>query len=372
MWGAIPFGLTFALVWAVPEVNTSQILGFIIAAGLLTLHTTVFTIVQVPYLALTPELAPTYTERTTLTSYRAGFATFASLIAAAVPPILVSTLNNSQGLEPNARFGWLIMGVIFGGFSSLCYLLMAFGTKEPIRKVQQVKQNLWQNYSSAFKITGFSSILGIFITVTLALGIVSSLLPFYLESVSSIDPQWQTLVIGLLFITAIFSLPLWSLLSKRYGKRLAFTIGLIFLTINLPLLMWVSANAGLSPKLIIFTMLMGVGLGAVLLFPWAMLPDVVEFDELATGNRREGVLYAIFTFGQKVAFALAVFVNGQVLELVNYQSDIVVQSNFTNQGITLMVGPVAALLFASTIFWLWRYPISQVAHQEAVAALQEK
>ncbi len=370
-WGAIPFGVTLALVWAIPETTTSQILTFLFAAGLLTLHTTVFTIVQVPYLALTPELAPTYTERTTLTSYRAGFATFASLIAAATPPILVASLNSFQGLEADARFGWLIMGVIFGGVSSLCYLLMASGTREPVQKIKQVKQNLWQNYSSAFKIKGFLSILGIFMTVTIALGIVSSLLPFYLESISSINPEWQTFVIGLLFITAIVSLPLWNLLSKLYGKRLAFTLGLVFLTLNLPLLMWVSAGASLSPKLVTFTILMGLGLGAVLLFPWAMLPDVVEFDELATGNRREGVLYAIFTFGQKVAFALAVFLNGQVLELIGYQRDAVVQNNLTNQGIILMVGPVAALLFASTILWVWRYPISQSAHQKVVAALQK-
>ncbi len=370
-WGAIPFGLTFALVWAIPEANSSQILTFLIAAALLTLHTTVFTVVQVPYLALTPELASTYTERTVLTSHRAGFATFASLIAAAAPPILVASLNSSQSLESDARFGWLMMGVLFGGLSSICYLLMAFGTKEPVRKVKQVEQNLWQNYSSTFKVKGFLSILGIFMTVTVALGIISSLLPFYLESVSNIDPEWQTLVIGLLFITAIISLPLWNVLSRRYGKRLAFTLGLIFLTVNLPLLMWISAGSSLSPILITFTILMGIGLGAVLLFPWAMLPDVVEFDELATGNRREGVLYAVFTFGQKVAIALAVFLNGQVLELINYQPNTTIQSNFTNQGIMFMVGPVAALLFTLTILWVWRYPISKDAHQQAVAALQK-
>ncbi len=371
LWGALPFGLSFALVWAMPEASTSQILTFLIAAGLLTLHTTIFTVVQVPYLALTPELAPTYTERTVLTSYRAGFATFASLIAAAAPPIIVASLNSSQGLAVDANFGWLMMGVIFGGLSTLCYLPLLLGIKEPVRKVKQVKQNLWQNYSSALKVKGFPSILGIFMTVTIALGIVSSLLPFYLESVSKVDPEWQTFIIALLFITAIVSLPLWSLLSKHYGKRLAFNMGLLFLTINLPLLMWVSAGASLSPKLIIFTILMGIGLGAVLLFPWAMLPDVVEFDELETGNRREGVLYAIFTFGQKAAVALAVFLNGQVLELINYQPDITIQSNFTNQGIAFMAGPVAALLFASAIFWVWRYPVTRASHQRAIAALQK-
>lgn len=369
-WGAIPFGITFALIWTIPEVTSSQMLTFWLAAGILTLHTTVFTVVQVPYLALTPELAPTYAGRTVLTSYRAGLATFASLIAAASPPILVASLNNFKGLEQDAHFGWIIMGIIFGTVSSLGYLIMILGVKEPRRKVKLVQQNLWQNYSSAFSVTGFLGVLLIFMLVTIALSIVASLLPFYLNSVSKISPEWQTFVMGLLFISAILSLPLWNFLSKHYGKRLAFTFGLVFIAINLPLLMWVSAGTNLSTILVTFTTLTGIGLGAVLLFPWAMLPDVVEFDEFASGNRREGVLYAIFTFGQKVATALAIFLNAQVLELINYQANAPTQSEFAKQGIMIMTGPIAALVFILAMILVWRYPINQIKHKEVSEGLK--
>ena len=49
-----------------------------------------------------------------------------------------------------------------------------------------------------------------------------------------------------------------------------------------------------------------------MMLPWAMLPDVVEFDALAHGERREGLLYALFTFGQKAAGSLGVFANALV------------------------------------------------------------
>ena len=372
LWGAIPFGLSFALIWFTPEATANQLLGFVFATGLLLFHTITFTVVHVPYLALTPELAPTYNERTVLTSYRIGFATFATLIAAAAPPLLVASLNSSQGLEEGTRFGWLLLGGIFGGMCSLCYLLMALNVREPVRKTKLVEQNLWRNYLTTLKAYGFMPILLLFMTITIAMNIVSSLVPFHLESVSNLNPEQQTFILGLLFGTAIISLPLWNVLSRLYSKRLAFTLGLLVLALNLPLLIWLSAGASLSLKLVVITMLAGVGTGAVLLFPWAMLPDVVEFDELATGTRREGTLYAIFTFGQKISVALAVFINGQVLELINYKSDAIIQSSITNKGIMLMAGPVAGLIFVSAIFWVWRYPISQAAHQKAIATLKNR
>jgi Na+/melibiose symporter-like transporter len=67
--------------------------------------------------------------------------------------------------------------------------------------------------------------------------------------------------------------------------------------------------------LLVGTAVVGLGVGAVLLFPWVMLPDVLEFDALARGaarEQRDGLLYAGFTFVQKLAFALASALNGVV------------------------------------------------------------
>jgi glycoside/pentoside/hexuronide:cation symporter, GPH family len=44
----------------------------------------------------------------------------------------------------------------------------------------------------------------------------------------------------------------------------------------------------------------GLGVGAALLLPWAMLPDVMSLDELQHGQRREGLFYSFFVFFEKV------------------------------------------------------------------------
>ena len=70
-WGALPLGLSFALLWFVPD--GSQSLKFAFALLMFMLFSVLYTVVQVPYMALTPDIAPDYDERTRLTSFRMGF-----------------------------------------------------------------------------------------------------------------------------------------------------------------------------------------------------------------------------------------------------------------------------------------------------------
>jgi GPH family glycoside/pentoside/hexuronide:cation symporter len=86
LWGALPFGVSFALLWFLPDVPDVPL--FWLAAAALTLHACIFTLVQTSYLALTPELAPSYEARTVLSGYRVVFATVASLLAASSPATL--------------------------------------------------------------------------------------------------------------------------------------------------------------------------------------------------------------------------------------------------------------------------------------------
>jgi glycoside/pentoside/hexuronide:cation symporter, GPH family len=368
--GALPFGLTFALLWAVPE--TSQLAMFALAAALLTLHAVVFTVVQVPYMALTPELAPDYAARTSLTSYRIGFGTLASLIAAAAPPLLVAVFNRQLGLGEGAPTGWLWMGVLFGLVMTLGYLVMAALVGERQGKPVTGKLDLLGDYRLALAATGYPQVLLLYVVVTLGIGVISSMLPFYLHSALSLPPEAQTLVLGLLFVVAILSLPLWNLLAARLGKPRAFAVGLGVLGLSVPLVVLVSPSGEISAVLLISVALAGLGVGAALLFPWAMLPDVVEFDELRTGMRREGHFYALFTFGQKAAFALGAFANAQVLALVGYQRDAAVQSPEAILGIKLMVGPVAALVFVLALILAWRFPITKALHDEARMRLEAR
>ena len=307
-----------------------------------------------PYMALIPEISSDYNERTSLSSYRAAFGTLASLFAVALPPIIAS------------QFGWPMMGIVFGVVATASYLVMVFRVKEPQRiHIETSHNSLLGEYRSGFGIFGFAQVFILFIVITIGLMIVNSILPFFLESSLRIGTDRQPIVLGTLFVVAILVFPLWNLLAARLDKRKALILGLIIMALSLVLLVGFSPSGKLSIYLMAMTALAGVGLSAVMLLPWAMLPDVVEFDELATGRRREGLVYALFTFGQKIAGSIGVFSNAIVASVFGYQQGSVEQSAQTITAIRWMAGPVAAIIFLIAIYFVLKFPITKAKHLEA-------
>ncbi len=370
--GAVPLGASFVLLWLLPQVGPAG--RFALALGLFMLFSLLYTIVQVPYMALTPELAPDYDERTSLTSYRVGFATFASLVAVAAPPAIVMRFGGAVELAQSQAWGWLVMGLIFGAITAASYLLMASFVREPASTRQRStgRVKLLAEYRSAFAIYGFAEIFVLFIVITIGLMVLNSILPFFLESSLLLSPGQQPLVLGTLFGAAILAFPLWAALATRLGKRISLILGLIILAFSVLLLVGFSPPGTISVYLLIMTVLSGIGLSAIMLFPWAMLPDVVEFDELKTGTRHEGLVYALFTFGQKIAGSVGVFSNALVASLFGYQQGLAMQAPTTVNSIEVMAGPVAAAIFLLAIFFVWRFPITRSRHSRARAELAER
>ena len=368
-WGAVPLGLAFAALWALALFPLAPAGRFALALLLFMVFSFLYTVVQVPYMALTPELAPDYDERTSLSSYRAAFATFASLLAVAVPPLIVLAVAGGGDLASSSPLGWLALGGTFGLLTALPYLIMVATVPEPKRSVPAPgSSGPLREMRSAFGVHGFPSVFALFVAITVGVMVVSSMLPFYLESALRLPAERQPLVLGLLFGTAIVAFPLWTWVSERLGKRSALVLSLLLLAGFTLTLVWGSPGRGLG-FLLTMAALAGASLSAVLLLPLAMLPDVVEFDELSGGRRREGLFYALFTFGQKSAGSLGVFANALAAALFGYRQGVVEQAPATVAAIEAMVGPVAAGVFVLAAVLAWRYPITRASHARARAEL---
>lgn len=91
LFGAIPFGITFFLLWLVPNFGNSGKFWYYVIISLLL--DTAFTVVNVPYTALTAEMTSDYDERTSLTSFRFTFSIIGGLIAAVAHPIIVDSFK---------------------------------------------------------------------------------------------------------------------------------------------------------------------------------------------------------------------------------------------------------------------------------------
>ncbi len=100
LYGAIPFGIFFFLQWIVPEFNPQQssniwpLFWYYVAIGVMS--QVFFTVVNLPYTAMTPELSQDYDERTSLNSFRFTFSIGGSILSLILAQMVFSQITNSQ------------------------------------------------------------------------------------------------------------------------------------------------------------------------------------------------------------------------------------------------------------------------------------
>ena len=108
-----------------------------------------------------------------------------------------------------------------------------------------------------------------------------------------------------------------------------------------------------------------------------MVPDVVEYDEVRSGQRREGSYYAFASFFQKLATGAALWGMGQALAMTGYitplsSGPLPVQPEATVTAIRVFTGPVPALLLFLAVLFAWKYPITRESHQATLQELAER
>jgi GPH family glycoside/pentoside/hexuronide:cation symporter len=100
------------------------------------------------------------------------------------------------------------------------------------------------------------------------------------------------------------------------------------------------------------------------ILPDAIFPDVIDWDELRTGERHEGIYYGTKNFIRKLTTAFAIFITLQVLGWLGYQSPPPGVTQFTQPeaallGIRILAGPVGAVLLVATMVVTWFYPLDR-------------
>ena len=112
---AIPYGLSFVLLWWAPPWESQVALAVTVSLAYM-LSDTFQTLVSVPLYALTPEITLDYDERTSLTTYRMFFNLLASLVTAVVGPAIV---DSALAAGATQQQGYLIVSALFGGLASI-------------------------------------------------------------------------------------------------------------------------------------------------------------------------------------------------------------------------------------------------------------
>jgi GPH family glycoside/pentoside/hexuronide:cation symporter len=372
---AVPFGLGFVLLWWTPPWQSQIALAITITLAFM-ISDTLQTLISVPFYSLLPEISPDYDERTTITGYRMVFNLGASLVTAVAAPMIVDSALRS-GLTQQQ--GYLLVAAIFGGSAMIPFLLIFLVVRE--RNVQDATIHSGMGVRQTFRTTWgnipFRYVTLIYMINWMTFDLVGLMLPYYMvywvaqgNLLAQVDffgmgLSLESAVFGLLLIVALIAIPFWLWLAHRLSKHKAYIWGMLFWIVVQCLIFTI--KPGDIHFVLIMAVMAGVSVSTAHVLPDALFPDVIEWDELRTGKRQEGIYYGMMNFIRKLAGAVAIFMALQVLGWFGYQAPpegitVFKQDWTTLTAIRWLAGPVGAVLLVCAITVAWFYPLSRERH----------
>lgn len=380
LYGAIPFGVFFFLQWIVPPFagdRATQISGlFWYYVAIALLSQVFYTVVNLPYTAMTPELTQDYDERTSLSSFRFGFSIGGSVFSLILAQFIFASVSDRT-------LQYVVLAAVCTVISVLSLYWCVFGTRaralvfeaKRIELPQSPSITIGEQLKIVFTNVPFLFVIGIYLCSWLAVQLTASIIPFFVVNWMGLPESNVPMVLIGVQGTALAMLFVWTNLSKRFGKKAVYFMGMS---------LWIIAQIGLfsiQPNqitlLYVLAIMAGVGVSTAYLIPWSMIPDVIELDELQTGQRREGIFYAFMVFLQKLGLALGLFLVSQALEKSGFKEAVVgqslpIQPDSALQAIRFAVGPLPMLFLICGLVLAYFYPITREKHAEILLKLKQK
>lgn len=354
--GAVPLMLASWLFFTAPPPGSPALLTAWAVAALCLLNTA-YTVVNIPYGSLTPELTKDYNERTSLNGYRFSFAVVGTILGAAlVLPIV--------GLFPDRRAGFSAVGLSFGLVMAASALVTGFSVRERPHDGDR-PEGFFRTYGVVFANRPYLFLLFAYAFNLAGLTFLQGILVYYMKYIYH-DEALTTTAMVLLLVVAMVCIPVSVLVSKRIGKKKTYLICFsILVAVCMSIFLF---GHTLGPGFTLAMMAVGgVGIGFGYVPPFAMLPDAIEVEARRTGKRREGAYYGIWTFMAKMGQSGATALLGFALAVARYMPD-AEQGPSAILAIRLLVGPIPALFLVAAAAFAWRFPLDETTYERLMAS----
>lgn len=384
--GAIVMGVAFSMMWQLHKGDSVDFnfTYFLIWSLVFYLGLTIF---SVPYVAMGYEMSDDFHERTDIMAVAQWIGQWAWVIAPWFWIIMYDAEWFPAGADAAVRELAIWVGIIFAicamvpalfikGESTIDkdYIPLSFNTIGP--SLKEIGKGFFQSFktlsSKPFRKLCVATFF-IFNAFNTVAGFTFFIIVYYLfNGDAGAAGIWPTLFgsIGAL-ITTFVVIPLVARISKIVGKKKAFLISQGISIVGY-ILFWFLFIPG-KPYMFLFALpLFSFGIGGLFTIMMSMTADVIDLDELSTGQRREGSFGAIYWWMVKVGFGIAGGLTGAILSIVGFDSALEIQPENAIIGLRLFFTglPIAGTLIA--IWIMWDYDITEERAGEIRAALDKR
>ncbi len=334
--------LLFALVWSPPLggralTNPSSTGIFLYFAVVIALFDLVYTVVSVTYTALFPEAFEGLKERTEVSMYRQVAAMVGTALGVAIMPVIVGALSGRFGDLGGWRGAGVILGLVGGG----AFAVSLLGSRERKQSSAEKPLPLIAAFKETFTNRSFLAFAGANLMICYIWSWLSAMVPFFIKYVLGVPGEQMSLVMAGMFITSMAFYPLWRKVALRLGSKSTLATAVTLFATFMLLVLFVRNLM----QAFVMMLLVGAANSGITLVRDIVLSDVIDEDELRTGQRREGSYFGVNAFIERLVMVLIGASSGLVLSLSGYAAGLQTQPPSVALGIRLGMGllPLAAV-----------------------------
>lgn len=300
--GAVPLGLSFVMAYA-PPLRGVGVFAWVLAGHLLC--RTVYSLVNIPYLALSARLCGSEADRVRLAGWRMLAGTLAAVVVAVGTLPLGHALTGSLGPMAYTASAWVFATIGTG------VLLAAAMVVPPLPHHDvPLAQTSWRVLAGAWSNRAFVNLSAAMLAMIMASTMIDKAVLYYFKYVLH-DQQAGELTLGWMMATGAIAIPCWMFLGRRLGVATGWFLAVGLCTAALALFIGglVVGGAALKAFLVVVQAAL-VGLSFTL---WALLPGVIERGENEVHVSMGAVIYGLFALIQRVAIGLGTLLLGALL-----------------------------------------------------------
>lgn len=359
-YGALPFALSFALLWWLPT-DASDTITFLLATGAILLFATAYSIVAVPYNALVPVMTRDYDERTQVVGFKAVTSALGTILGGGIALLVTRGDDLASALRT--------VSVAFGVVCGVAVLVAARSvTGWESRNDVDITRVPLRRYVALAAERNVSTLLWFKLVGAVATGVLSAAIPYFAAHVLG-SAGLATISLAIYTITAAALVPVVTRLTHRFEKP---RLLLAFNGVAAALLLVIGFMSTTGSSLIFLagSALLGAAMSAYLLIPPSLVPDLVDVYQHDRNERHESVFFGLWMTVHQLGLGLAGVMLGVLLQLFGYDGTAPEQSAGGVLGVRVAFGVVPGVLLLVASVILLRYGITRARYEQTRTELE--
>lgn len=302
-----------------------------------------YTAINIPYGSMASVMSSEADDRAALSTFRGLGSLIPQIIIGVVMPMFLYTKLEDGSQVVNAS-AFPVLAAILAVASAACYIICYFMCTERV-PVTEKQENI--SFKDTVKaLFSNRALIGIVIVYVCFLGaqMMNQSISNYIFKDYFKNTMGLTVMNAAGFAPALILAPLAVPLSSKLGKKEVGIVASVMGTIAFAgLFLMRTTNMWIY---VAISIIGSLGFGLFNLIIWAFVTDIIDDQEVRTGSREDGTIYAVCSFSRKIGQAIASALGGWSIALIGYVEGAASQTAAVNNGIYTIATLIPAILYA--------------------------